>query len=205
MHAKRWGRRTWAEGYSGSRPIIATARRLFHSNPGKHYSMKWSDASGDLKRSDKVQSISENSFRPTISSNVGARVCLTSHEVLSFLYILLAHINLFENSYSVFQYILCRTKSTTKVTSCHRHEARTGLNVIANSSACTCYHDAADSSVRPRPRVLGSNIAPALISRQTDAHKSPPPWPGLHQICPSARLTAPTIDLTVRAAYRACD
>ena len=30
VHAKRWGRRTWAQGYSG---IVATARRLFRSNP----------------------------------------------------------------------------------------------------------------------------------------------------------------------------
>ena len=109
--------------------------------------MRLLDVSGDLKRSDKVKSISENSFRPTISSNVGARVCLTSHQVLYFLYILLAHINLFENSYSVFQYILCRTNSTTKVASYHGQEARTGLNVVANSCACAGLNVVADSIV----------------------------------------------------------
>ena len=100
-----------------------------------------------FKRSDKVNSISENSFRLIISSNVGARICLTSCQVLSFLYILLAHINLFENSYSVFQYILCRTKSTTKVASYNGQEARTGLNVVANSRTCT--------DCRCRARIVG--------------------------------------------------
>ena len=136
--------------------------------------MKWSDASGDLKRSDKVQSISENSFRRTISSTTNARVCPTSCQVLSFLYILLAHINLFENSYSVFQYILCRTKRTTKVTSCHRHGARTGLNVLANSRTRTDYrcrarivsphwftNAAADSPVRTDLQMSRPTLPPA--------------------------------------------
>ena len=54
-------------------------------------------------------------------------------------YIWLAHINLFENSYSVFQYILCRAKSTTKVASYNGQEARTGLNVVVDSRTFTDY------------------------------------------------------------------